>query len=526
MSVQEERNRVFPVNAISTGEQEARFEETRRGGRNDAQLVQAAAYGAGTVGILPLERIKLTLESGIVEDVKQILNQLVMQSNQSPSKIALKGEYDFLPDYLLDLLQSETASLDMKIDCLLIIRNVIQAIDNCQIFSMNFRLREILTSILRHYTNKDASISFFEKEQVQEMIKFTLDIIENISSYLSPASKEDPIFRRLLTIFKSNENKYISITILRSIARYLYNSSETTNDASSLIDESFLNKTVGFLLLSANEYDIDDEIILTSLDFLIQYLSIKESNMKLLIQDYNRCAILTTLLPRLLVYKQNYKTEYDQTQFLRIYKRQDEPLNTVIPHLEKTSELFTALNALVEPNRAHAWMRCCFKPSKSGTLTQIELWRAYEAQFQKDTQLSAVVFIRNVQSAFPQSTAKVVTVEGEKKFIIQGIEPRQEPVSVEIGKQDALKGADDDEYINRSLNQSEQVKHDLFNYSFNDYLKLNDINQSTVSLMKHMIAYDSGLQIWKPHRFHLMEQAIALPDLMAPVLEMVELLSP
>lgn len=525
MSLEEETNRVFPVNAISTGEQEAKFEEGKRGGRNDSQIVTSNVYGTGSVGCQPLERVKLTLESGILEDVKYVLNQLVMQSNQNPSKISLKNDYEFLPEYLLDILESNDITIDMKIDCLLIIRNIIQSIENCQIFSVNFRLREALITILNKFTNNEISVSLFDREQIQEMMKFSLDIIENISSYLSPVNKDDPIFKKLILIFKSNENKYISITILRSIARYLYNSSENTNDASSLIDEEFLNKTVGFLLLSINEYDVDDEIILTSLDFLIQYLSIKESNMNLLIQDYNRCAILTKLLPRLLVYKQNYKTEYDQKQFLRIYKRQEDPLNTVIPQMETKSELYQSLNSLVEPNRAHAWMRCCFKPSKNGSLTQIELWRAYESQFEKASQLSAVVFIRNVQSAFPQSTAKVVTTEGEKKFIIQGIEPRLEAVSVETGKQEALRGEDEEEYVNRSLNQSEQVKLDLFNYGFNDYLKLNDINQSTVSLMKHMINYDSGLQILRGGRFKLLEQAISLPDLMAPVLEMLEVLS-
>lgn len=525
MSSEEESNRMFPVNAISTGEQEASFEESRNGARADTQIVTTNIYGANSVGCPPLMRVKLTLESGITEDVKYVLNQLVMQSNQSPGKVSLKTEYDFLPDHLLDLLESDEIAMDMKIDSLLIIRNVIQSIDNCQIFSLNFRLREVLIKILNQFTDNEMSISLFDKEQIQEMVKFSLDIIENISSYLSPVSKDDPIFKKLITIFKSNENKYISITILRSIARYLYNSSESTNDASSLIDEAFLSKTVGFLLLSINEYDIDDEIILTSLDFLIQYLSIKESNMKLLIHDYNRSAILTKLLPRLLVYKQNYKTEYDQKQFLRIYKRQDDPLNTVIPQLEKTSELYQSLNSLVEPNRAHAWMRCCFKPNKNGSLTQIELWRGYESQFEKDSQLSAVVFIRNVQSAFPQSTAKVVTIEGEKKFIIQGVEPRLEPVNIETGKQDALRGEDEVEYVNRGLDQSEQVKLDLFNYGFNDYLKLNEINQSTVSLMKQMIAYDSGLQILQGHRFELLEKAISLPDLMGPILEMVDAMS-
>lgn len=517
-------HRIHPVDPVSTSVQESQFIENNRVLRNEHQFTYTNINGSGHQGCSALVRHKLAFESGILEDIRFVLNNLVIQSNQNPAKISLKGDYAFLPNYLIDYLQSNS-SIDTKIDCLLIIRNSIQNIDNCQIISTNNELRKCLINFLDLYIN-DSQLGFFEKEQIQEMVKFSLDIIENISSYLSPVKEDDLIFNKLIEIFKLNENKYISITILRSISRYLYNSSSTTNDASGLIDDEFLNKTVGFLLLSTNGYDIDDEIILTSLDFLIQYLSIKEENMNILVGDFNRQLLLEKLIPKLLTHKQNYKTEFDQQSVIRLYKRISDQLNKIIPNINTNSTLFKQLNQLSEPHRAHAWMRCCFKPNKDSYITQIELWRAYEKCFDKASQLAAVIFIKNVQAAFPLSSAKVLMEGEEKKFVIQGLEPRIEPVTIEIGKQDALKGRlINDENLKSDLNQSEQVKVDLFNYGFNDYLKLNEINQSTVTLIKQMMEYSSGEQLLKGHQNELLEASIYVPDLMATIYEVIESMS-
>lgn len=525
MSVMEdgEINKVFPVSAPGTGEQETRYLETRLASTAGAagatqQALQQNVLGAGNVGVHPLQRVKLTFESNIQTEIRYVLDQLVLQSNQGPASISFKNEYAFLTEYLLNLLESDQTSLDMKVDIILIIRNAIQSIENCQILSFNSRLRDFIIKVLISKPN-----TLFEKEQFHELFKFCLDIVENISSYLSPINKDDPILRQLLEIFRSSENKYILITILRSISRFLYNSSESTNDASVLIDDAFLNKTVNFLLLSVNHSTIDDEIILTSLDFLIQYLSIKEQNMKLLTQDPNRSAVLSQILPRLLVHNQRFRTEFDQTEFLKLYKRVKEPLNTEMLTLDTESPLIKQLNAMTEPERAHAWMRCCFRPNVQSSLTQIDLWRSYESHFDNASLLSAVVFIRNVHTAFPQSNAKVITsTEGEKKFIIQGIEPRREPVSIEEGKIAALENTVDTNATEKTLNQAEQVQPELFHYGLNASLSLNEINMSAIALMRQMSSSVAGANLLRTQKNQLLERSIQVPQLVSPVMEILD----
>lgn len=549
--------KMFPVDPVSTSKQEAKFIENNKVLRNEHQFTYHNINGLNHQGIKQLDRIKMSFESELMDEVKYILNLLIVLSNNNPAKINLKKDYYFLIDHLLRYLQDPQVEIDVKIDCFLIIRNLIQNVDNCQVLSLNIQLREIILSFLDIYQDSINHLNFFENDQFKELIKYSLDIIENISSYLSPIHEDDAIFNKLIFIFKINNDKNTSITILRSISRYMYGSSPNdddfnstidakeasvasaggntgnangnhrNNDASVLIDDEFLNKTLGFLILSNNNNSIDDEIILTSLDFLIQYLSIKEENLIMLInKDLNRKLILEKLLPLLMVYKQNYKTEFNiqNLNYLRLYKRvlKKEDLNTTIPNVQSDEAVFKDLNKLKEPQRATSWLRCCFKPNKFSSITQIELWRAYESQFNKKKLLPAVEFIKNVQFAFPQSKAKVVQLPNNegRKFIIEGIEPRVEIVSLETGKNDALINYNNElinnpsKFFKPELDRSEQVEIEKFNYGFNDYLKLNEINISTCLLIKEILKYPLGAAMLQHYKFEFVQNCIYVPDLL------------
>lgn len=549
--------KMFPVDPVSTSKQEAKFIENNKVLRNEHQFTYHNINGLNHQGIKQLDRIKMSFESELMDEVKYILNLLIVLSNNNPAKINLKKDYYFLIDHLLRYLQDPQVEIDVKIDCFLIIRNLIQNVDNCQVLSLNIQLREIILSFLDIYQDSINHLNFFENDQFKELIKYSLDIIENISSYLSPIHEDDAIFNKLIFIFKINNDKNTSITILRSISRYMYGSSPNdddfnstidakeasvasaggntgnangnhrNNDASVLIDDEFLNKTLGFLILSNNNNSIDDEIILTSLDFLIQYLSIKEENLIMLInKDLNRKLILEKLLPLLMVYKQNYKTEFNiqNLNYLRLYKRvlKKEDLNTTIPNVQSDEAVFKDLNKLKEPQRATSWLRCCFKPNKFSSITQIELWRAYESQFNKKKLLPAVEFIKNVQFAFPQSKAKVVQLPNNegRKFIIEGIEPRVEIVSLETGKNDALINYNNElinnpsKFFKPELDRSEQVEIEKFNYGFNDYLKLNEINISTCLLIKEILKYPLGVAMLQHYKFEFVQNCIYVPDLL------------
>lgn len=520
--------KMIPIDAISTSKQESKFIENNKILKNEHQFTYHNINGLNHQGIKQLERIKMSFESELMDEIKYTLNLLIVLSNNNPSKINLKKDYSFLIDYLIQYLKNPKIEIDIKIDCFLIIRNLIQNIENCQILSLNIQLREIILSFLNIYQDSINYLNFFENDQFKELLKYSLDIIENISSYLSPINKDDLIFNKLIFIFKLNNDKNISITILRSISRYLYGSNSINeNDASILIDDEFLNKTLGFLILSNNNNSIDDEIILTSLDFLIQYISIKEFNLiNLINNDINRKLILEKLLPLLMIYKQNFKTEFNlqNLNYIRLYKRllEKKDLNTKIPIISNNETIFNELNKLKEPQRATSWLRCCFKPNKFSNITQIELWRAYESQFNKKKLLPAVEFIKNVQFAFPQSKAKVIQLPNNegRKFIIEGIEPRLEIVNLETGKNDALINYNNELINNTSkffkpeLKQSEQVEIEKFNYGFNDYLKLNEINISTCLLIKEILKYPQGVSMLKSYKFEFVQNCIYVPDLL------------
>jgi chromatin structure-remodeling complex subunit RSC9 len=535
--------KLFPVDPISTAKQEGKFIENNRILKNEHKFTYQNINGLNHQGMKQLERIKMTLESQLPDEIKYVLNLLIVLSNNNPAKISLKGEYAFLTDYLLEYLQSQDMDLDFKIDCVLIIRNLVQDVDNCHVMSLNLKLREIILSFLSIYDNTIKHLDFFENDQYTELIKYSLDIIENISSYLSPITADDLIFNQLIHIFKLNNDKNISITILRSISRYLYGTTPNTEtsdnganiaetirdntDGSILIDDEFLNKTLGFLILANNNNSIDDEIILTSLDFLIQFLSIKEENLVFLInRDLNRKLILEKILSMLMIYKQNFKTEFNtqNLNYLRLYKRviKSNQFNTILPVIETSDPIFTELNNLKEPQRATSWLRSTFKPNKFAHITQIELWRAYERQFESNKLLPAVEFIKNVQFAFPQSKAKVIQLPNNegRKFIIEGIEPRKEIASLERGKNEALINYNN-ELVNSpsndykpELTQSEQVEMEKFNYGFNDYLELNEINISTCLLIKEILKYNLGVDMLKNYKFEFVQNCIYVPDLL------------
>lgn len=535
----QESIKMFPIDPISTIKQESKFIENNKILKNEHQFTYHNINGLNHQGIKQLERIKMSFDSELIDEIKYILNLLIVLSHNNPSKINIKKDYSFLMDYLIKYLNNPNIEIDIKIDCFLIIRNLIQNIENCQILSLNIQLREIILSFLNIYHNSINYLNFFENDQFKELIKYSLDIIENISSYLSPINKDDAIFNKLIFIFKLNNDKNTSITILRSISRYLYgsnsnlnnnsnnNSNSIENDASILIDDEFLNKTLSFLILSNNNNSIDDEIILTSLDFLIQYLSIKEENLiNLINNDLNRKLILEKLLPLLMIYKQNFKTEFNiqNLNYLRLYKRllKKEDLNTIIPIISDDEDIFKDLNKLKEPQRATSWLRCCFKPNKFSNITQIELWRAYESQFNKKKLLPAVEFIKNVQFAFPQSKAKVIQLPNNegRKFIIEGIEPRVKIVNLETGKNDALINYNNElinnpsKFFKPELNESEQVEIEKFNYGFNDYLKLNEINISTCLLIKEILKYPQGVSMLRSYKYEFVQNCIYVPDLL------------
>ncbi len=411
--------------------------------------------------------------------------------------------------------------MDKSLSSALILRNLSQDIDNSQVISMNMQIRDVLLSILQNPIILQDEFSDPYYEQCKELLRYTMDIVEAISSYLAPAPANDPLFMSLVSLLRTVDDRSTITTIFRSMSRMMYNSKKE-GDAPDSIEDDVLDTVVSFLALSVDSENDSDELILTSLDFLYQF--IQHNRMDRLISSFERAQVLTTFLPKLLVYKLDYKTELTQPlSMLQLIRRVHDPIPEKPPTLP--NDLIASLNKLPEPDRATAWLRCAFSADLAGDVTQISLWRCYETQFAPFIStlslklLPAVDFIKNVQHAFPRSSAMVITLDnGSKKFIIKGIRPRFVAVGIEQGRNEALvSGASiashNDSAKYSKMKESIQEPYQLFQYSVNSHLQLNDINTSASLLLKQMVRSKSGLDLLTGRKDDLIDKLLYVPNL-------------
>lgn len=518
---QQEQLRVFPIDTPAP----------ENGVTPDHQLGYYNVPGRDFAGPSERERIQLTLESGLDDEVTQSLNTLIGISYQKPQVLSLKGEYMFLVDYLTYYLDckvfnpaAENDDLDKSLDAALILRNLVQDIYNSQVISLNAQIKEILLNVLQFPTIVRGDFSDPHYGQCKEMLRYAMDIIEVISSYFAPAPADSDLFIALTKLFMVVDDRSTVTTILRSMSRLMYNSAKT-GDCPDNIKDEILDRAVSYLEISVSEQTDNDELILTTLDFLCQFA--QHGRTDRLLSSYQRACILQSFLPKLLTYKLDYKTEFTQPMKpLTLIRRVREPIPDEPPFL--TEAVTKALNALPEPERATSWLRCSFEPGPDGQVTQISLWRAYEKQFSPFVAseglklLPAVDFIKNVNHAFPNSAAMVINEPGEnKKFVIKGIQPRVKCVDVATGKKDALEATAPVAAAFVNAERSEQAPANIFKYSYNDYLKLNEINTSSAVLMRQLVQYPSGSELFKGQSARLVDMLMYVPNLLPDLYEIL-----
>lgn len=346
--------------------------------------------------------------------------------------------------------------------------------------------------------------------QFREGFNYLIDLLEPLSCYYIDNTKNDPLFNQLLIASTHTKDKYLLMNIMRVLSHLLFikdtsarmNDPDLTKQQQEEQEEEELGKTPNNCIDAIEEHHLenfvycllvaDNELSLATLEFLKQYLSsealhpscpnsIKESQiyrLKKLLQINSSKLIFHTLikeLPILIVsnLSLNDPLKIPSIPPLSLSKRsQYINVPTILPQLSK--QLYEIIVKFPEPLRATTWLRCCYEPfSKAneakmvsdstdvipGEVTQISLWKAYEKQFEEVWQTSktqpnpewppllpAVDFIKNVNSAFPNSEAMVVNLNAEpqaqppkKKFIIKGIQPRQFVVNIDVGNYEALR---------------------------------------------------------------------------------------
>ncbi|KAG0662740.1 Chromatin structure-remodeling complex protein rsc9 [Maudiozyma exigua] len=432
-------------------------------------------------GVDDLTRMKMALLSPIQIERKWALKKYLAYSNKAPYMISLKNLPDLLPSFVNFIIQmkpliekfNDPIIVDLEsmniiqngINSLLILRNLAQDMDSIQVLIKDESIKQfILFVLVKFKENLSSDSDWFVYQSntsfFNEIIHYIVDLMEAISTYLAPAGKNNPYFQSLVEILKFTKDRYIIISILRSLSRLLVRSKEDEESAADSLDANILSHIVSLLLI-----DCDSELVIASLDFLYQYILPGNSRINILLTDKQRFATLTTVLPKLLTY--NVRTpNYSMLskQQIRLIKRIKSDAPKDAPTL--SDSLFQELVKLNEPMRSTAWLRCCFEPATDEEVKQIILWRSYESKFNirvKETGrklLPAVEFIKNVSNAFNNASAMVLTdpKTGKKRFVIKGIQPRRKAVSIEEGKIASRNSVKDDNHNSKFIDDSGIIK--------------------------------------------------------------------
>ncbi|KAI5969128.1 RSC9 [Candida margitis] len=338
------------------------------------------------------------------------------------------------------------------------------------------------------------------EDQFSEALTYIIDLLEPLTCYYINNTKNDVLFNTLFPILLATADKNLFINTLKCISHLLItwhknakgsdeeddgvdnedqtldpnddDDTKVTNNCVDAITDQQLEHIVNTLLVG------DNDLNNTVLDFLKMYLfsealhndypnSVKDSQilrLKNLLQLSTTKANYETLIKQLplLLVSNLALTEPMEPQPVpnTFLTRRTQHSNAPIAAPELTKDLYRIMLQFPEPARATTWLHCCYEPTtgEEVEVTQISIWKSYETQFQEIWKLDgrdrnpnlhpllpAVDFIKNVTKAFPNAEAKVLSVhtEGEeqpkKKFIIQGIQPRQFPVNIETGNYEALK---------------------------------------------------------------------------------------
>ncbi|KAK9451692.1 uncharacterized protein V1518DRAFT_409270 [Limtongia smithiae] len=301
--------------------------------------------------------------------------------------------------------------LDKVLEAALVLRNATINPDNARVLSM---LKVCQVALIK-------CLSLPERPSLVELRQYALDITESVAFFLRPTSSEDTLFQILIGYLDSDD-RGVLIAAMRAVARLVI--SVELNLLQS-INPKLISRISALILLD------DEELLTVCLDFLYQYTS-NSDNIELTADKIDWRDPIQQLI-RLLLFQAREWPSVDRPIVPQPFANRQPPPQT--PPLLPL-DLITELLQFPEPDRAIRWMRVCFEEDEEADVTQITLWKAYESCFEDYARqgkklLPAADFIKNVTMAFRQAAAMVVTTpNGQQKFIIKGIRPRQMPLSL------------------------------------------------------------------------------------------------
>ncbi|KAG7196176.1 Chromatin structure-remodeling complex protein rsc9 [Scheffersomyces spartinae] len=406
------------LNPISISQYKRVLTSSNNNGYGGANVFRnlTTTIGSGHHGTSVLNRIIMSLQSGLDSEVSWALSYMTQVSCTEPLSIELEVlpylgteliKYFVKPFQLIIENKAKDVThkqLALSLDSLLTLRNLAQDLGNQQWLSQVKTLKKSIVEVLKFFIHwfyqpykRDFCMVQFDN-LFREGFAYLIDLLEPLSCYYIDNSKTDPLFAQLLLTATLTNDKFLLVNILNCLSHLLiikdgfnsspeenkteYNETEDStpkdikvlNNVIDTIQESHLQKFVELLLVN------DDELTTAVFGFLKQYLlseaphpqysnSIKKSQqarLRKLLQlssTKSNFSILAKQLPLILLSSlplsdPNNISKMPPT-FLSKRSQYISVPNTV-PTLP--ADLFNVIVRLPEPLRATTWLRCCYEP--------------------------------------------------------------------------------------------------------------------------------------------------------------------
>lgn len=374
-------------------------------------------HGAGHMGVAPLDRIIMSLHSGLESEVEYALTTLTYYSCNEPkildfSVYPLIGreliKYFIRPYSQMKENKDSTVSakaLSLSCESLLTLRNAVQDLHNQQWLCQSDNFRKYAADALRFlvtwfFTAKSDTPRRLTQHNdlFHEAFVHLLDVLDPITCFYTNTPKNDPIFHSLLTVLTHTSDRYVLLLTLKCLYHLLFTKSADgperangtgstggapdeddsvvdTNNCIDVIGPEHLRVAVQCLLIN------DDELSAAVLLFLKQYLSSdalhvhystsveasQRHRLRKLMEASSSAKtnthILLKHLPELIVAKLPL-VEFSKLPIdlpVTLTKRSSYsgvPMST--PKLPQ--KLYDIVIGFPEPLRATTWLRCCYEP--------------------------------------------------------------------------------------------------------------------------------------------------------------------
>lgn len=371
------------------------------------------------------ETLLIRIDQGIqmlLEQERQVLKEVFPENGagKQPAAKRQKREGTYFT-------AQDSAELESRLDAALVLRNLVLNADNAKYLSRLSFTSEVLCRGLPLYSGLS--------DKALEMRNYCVELCDAAGQYLAIATEEDPLYKILLGMLSSDDRAEV-LCAVRVLSRV------SLNDEQNFLLQDIKPDIVARLALLADP--VDSELSAGVCDFLFQYTTYRKNTTGLVRSDHIR-----VLISRMLdLLDSGSEPRFERRPIMKAVtriapERPGEAKPTGPPDLPQ--DIVDELLQYPEPQRAIHWMRCSFEEVLNDDVTQIQLWRSYQARFIPYINsgpssvaggppgrplLQAADLIKIVNQAYSSAQAMVTQGPDGQRFIIRNIRFRASPVSI------------------------------------------------------------------------------------------------